>query len=94
MFPNYQAVTSCLFYVKILFESATDQCEFSGTYNSSELDLFWEYDSPVTVNRDLHLTEYRLVNVRSNFSVANYSLTSDVSTSFGLHSRLYGKFGE
>jgi hypothetical protein len=46
------------------------------------------------VNRDLHLTEYRLVNMWSNFSVANYSLTADVRTAFGLQSRLYGKFGE
>ncbi|KDR18837.1 glycine receptor subunit alpha-1-like isoform X1 [Zootermopsis nevadensis] len=65
----------------------------SWTHNSSELILFWEPDSPVTVNKDLHLTEYRLVNMWSNFSVANYSLTSDVSSTFGLHSRHYGKFG-
>lgn len=68
--------------------------QFPGTHNSSELNLFWESDSPVTVNRDLHLTEYRLVNLWSNFTVANYSLTAEVSTSFGLHSRVYGKFGE
>jgi hypothetical protein len=68
--------------------------QFAGTHNSSELNLFWESDSPVTVNKDLHLTEYRLVNLLSNFSVANYSLTAEVSTSFGLHSRVYGKFGE
>jgi hypothetical protein len=67
---------------------------FSGTHNSSELILFWESDSPVTVNKDLHLTEYRLINVWSNFSVANYSLTADESATFGLHSRYYGKFGE
>ncbi|GFG35414.1 hypothetical protein Cfor_10139 [Coptotermes formosanus] len=65
----------------------------SWTHNSSQLTLFWESDSPVTVNKDLHLTEYRLVNLWSNFTVANYSLTAEVSTSFGLHSRVYGKFG-
>lgn len=72
----------------------TDESELAGTHNSSDLNLFWESDSPVTVNRDLHLTEYRLVNMWSNFSVANYSLTADVNTAFGLQSRLYGKFGE
>jgi hypothetical protein len=72
----------------------TDDYELAGTHNSSDLNLFWESDSPVTVNRDLHLTEYRLVNMWSNFSVANYSLTADVRTAFGLQSRLYGKFGE
>jgi hypothetical protein len=70
------------------------ESELAGTHNSSDLNLFWESDSPVTVNRDLHLTEYRLVNMWSNFSVANYSLTADVRTAFGLQSRLYGKFGE
>lgn len=70
------------------------QLPISGTHNSSELKLFWESESPVTVNKDLHLTEYRLVNLWSNFTVANYSLTAEVSTSFGLHSRVYGKFGE
>lgn len=71
-----------------------DECQLAGTHNSSDLNLFWESDSPVTVNRDLHLTEYRLVNMWSNFSVANHSLTADVRTAFGMQSRLYGKFGE
>jgi hypothetical protein len=76
------------------FRLSTDLHRFAGTHNSSQLTLFWESDSPVTVNKDLHLTEYRLVNLWSNFTVANYSLTAEVSTSFGLHSRVYGKFGE
>ncbi|XP_069700272.1 pH-sensitive chloride channel 2-like [Periplaneta americana] len=65
----------------------------SWTHNTSELKLSWELDSPVTVNKDLHLTEYRLVNLRSNFSVSNSSLTQDISTTFGVHSKYYGKFG-
>ena len=81
-------------FVQTRHWSTNYQLPISGTHNSSELNLFWESESPVTVNKDLHLTEYRLVNLWSNFTVANYSLTSEVSTSFGLHSRVYGKFGE
>ena len=54
--------------------------ELAGTHNSSDLNLFWESDSPVTVNRDLHLTEYRLVNMWSNFSVATLPLYLDALT--------------
>jgi hypothetical protein len=68
--------------------------QFPGTHNSTELELFWEPVDPVTVNRDLHLTEYRLVNLHSNFTVANYTLRAERSNSFSLNSRVYGKFGE
>ncbi|KAJ9585824.1 hypothetical protein L9F63_020526 [Diploptera punctata] len=66
----------------------------SWTYNTSDMMLAWEGDSPVTVNKDLHLTEYKLVNTWSNFSVANYSLTEEISSNFGFHSRYYGKFDD
>ena len=68
--------------------------DLAGTHNTSDLMLAWEHESPVTVNKDLHLTEYRLVNTWSNFSVTNYSLTEEISTNFGFHSRYYGKFGK
>jgi hypothetical protein len=68
--------------------------QFPGTYDSEELELFWEPDDPITVNRDLQLSEYRLVNLHSNFTIANYSLRSERSTSLNLNSRAQGKFGE
>jgi len=38
---------------------------FEGTYNSSELQLLWESHRPVTVNSELLLTEYRLIDTRT-----------------------------
>ena len=44
----------------------------SGTYNTSELVLKWEPKDPVIINKDLHLTEYKLIKTWENSSVVSY----------------------
>ncbi|EEB15269.1 Acetylcholine receptor protein subunit delta precursor, putative [Pediculus humanus corporis] len=44
----------------------------SWTYNTSELVLKWEPKDPVIINKDLHLTEYKLIKTWENSSVVSY----------------------
>ncbi|XP_054257122.1 pH-sensitive chloride channel 2 [Macrosteles quadrilineatus] len=62
----------------------------SWTYNTSQLELHWETDSPVMVNKDLQLTEYALLRVSPNKSEAQYSI-DETDTSQGVLN-YYGKF--
>ncbi|XP_063231516.1 pH-sensitive chloride channel 2-like [Bacillus rossius redtenbacheri] len=52
----------------------------SWTYNSSELVLNWDLDTPVSVNKDLHLPEYNLINMWCNYSTATYSIENSNSS--------------
>ncbi|KAJ8874280.1 hypothetical protein PR048_025125 [Dryococelus australis] len=52
----------------------------SWTYNSSELVLNWDLDTPVSVNKDLHLPEYSLINMWCNYSITSYSIENSNSS--------------
>lgn len=43
-------------------------------YNTSELQLHWEPNSPVTLAPDLHLTEYVLMDMSTNETTVNADL--------------------
>lgn len=47
-----------------------------GMYNTSELEMFWESTSPITVAPELHLTEYVLIRQWTNASVIQADLSN------------------
>ncbi|KAK9497233.1 hypothetical protein O3M35_004591 [Rhynocoris fuscipes] len=49
----------------------------SWSYNTSQLTLNWEQDSPVSVNQELQLTEYTLVKSWTNKSTNVYSIKNN-----------------
>ncbi|XP_046658471.1 pH-sensitive chloride channel 2-like [Homalodisca vitripennis] len=61
----------------------------SWAYNTSQLELGWEADSPVKVNKKLQLTEYSLRQVYVNTSDAQYSIDEKDSSE---NLNYYGKF--
>lgn len=63
----------------------------SGSYNTSQLVLSWEGDSPVKVNKQLQLTEYSLKHVYVNKSEAQYSMDEDDNSE---NLNFFGKFGK
>nr|CAD7395474.1 unnamed protein product [Timema poppensis] len=65
----------------------------SWTYNSSQLLLSWDKDTPVTVNKDLHLPEYKLTNMWSNYSITSYSVMGEINTIIVPTQPYYGRFG-
>nr|CAD7393003.1 unnamed protein product [Timema cristinae] len=64
----------------------------SWTYNSSQLLLSWDKDTPVTVNKDLHLPEYKLTNMWSNYSITSYSVMGEINTIIVPTQPYYGRF--
>ncbi|XP_031634966.1 glycine receptor subunit alpha-4-like [Contarinia nasturtii] len=46
----------------------------SWMYNTSELELHWEENTPITLAPELHLTEYVLLNMWTNVSTINADL--------------------
>lgn len=64
-----------------------------GSYNASHLELVWEVNSPVTVNTQLQLPEYSLVNVEVNSSIAQYQQMTSSSMDEHITDH-YGKVGE
>lgn len=63
----------------------------SWAYNSTDLILDWEANSPVVVNNQLHMTEYNLVAVKTNSSFAVYSLPENVCDRC-VDNHYFGKF--
>ncbi|XP_046385253.1 pH-sensitive chloride channel 2-like [Ischnura elegans] len=70
----------------------------SWTYDTDELLLFWEPNSPVTLNENLHLTEYNLDDMWVNNSFVSYALpgksspTEAMSAPFGNRTGDGGRF--
>ncbi|XP_066900758.1 pH-sensitive chloride channel 2 isoform X2 [Halyomorpha halys] len=60
-------------------------------YNTSEINLEWEEDSPVTVNSNLELTEYNLDNTWTTKSINSY-LFPRLEKPKTTYSKFYGAY--
>lgn len=52
-------------------------------YNTSELELHWEPQSPITIAPELHLTEYSLLSTWTNETIINADLNDLRHGAFG-----------
>lgn len=59
-----------------------------GMFNTSELVLHWETQSPTTLAPELHLTEYALLNTWTNETTINADLDDLRHGAFGKCDRL------
>lgn len=63
-----------------------------GMFNTSELVLHWETQSPTTLAPELHLTEYALLNTWTNETTINADLNDLRHGAFGKYDRLSQKW--
>lgn len=57
---------------------------FSGMYNSSELELHWEEPSPIAIAPEFRLTEYALMDSWTNKTVVRADLNNLRHGSFSM----------
>jgi len=67
---------------------------FRGSYNTTDMVLDWESDTPVTLNEDMRLTEYSLVQLWTNASEREYRIHHDEDATVDFNDADVEKFGK